>query len=326
MKKFQPDTPVFIEIKSLSDSPHSGAEQPTPQQACHKRRVQNFAQLEGSPDATQDSRLRGGRPGRGSSPGRGSGKSPPSPPLRTDTPRGRLPEGPSGVGQPRPGGKLARRGERASARGRPSAAPSPTPRRKSHLPRRALEAPGGHGGDGGERGPAGRGEGCSAPRAPPAPSRQPHPRRRPARSQPLRLRQAAPGQWGQKLVRQPRRGASEPAGGGRGSARQSVRARRERLPARPAPSSKAPPPPPRLRPLLASPPAPGDRRRHPVGGFPCPGSGARRRPGPGEGEEKGEGRGVDGRQGRRLRGGELLGEENVRLGGALGGGGGARRT
>lgn len=99
-----------------------------------------------------------------------------------------------------------------------------------------------------------------------------------------------------------------------------------RAAARPAPSSKAPPSPARLRPLLASPPAPGDRRRHPVGGFPCPGSGARRRPGPGEGEEKEEGRGVDGRQGRRLRGGELVGEENVRLGGALGGGGGARRT
>lgn len=112
--------------------------------------------------------------------------------------------------------------------------------------------------------------------------------------------------------------------GGRGSARQSVRVRRERLP--------APPPPARLRPLQpgSAPPrqpaCPGRRRRHPVGGFPCPGSGARRRPGPGEGEETGEGRGVEGRQGRRLRGGELVGEENVRLGGALRGGGGARRT
>lgn len=81
--------------------------------------------------------------------------------------------------------------------------------------------------------------------------------------------------------------------------------RRERLP--------APPPPARLRPLQpgSAPPrqpaCPGRRRRHPVGGFPCPGSGARRRPGPGEGEEKGEGRGVEGRQGRRLRGGSLWG-------------------
>ena len=253
-KKVEIRFPLCFTGRRVRGGSTDSGQQPTPQSACHKRRVQNFAQLEGGPDAAPDSLLRGGRPGRGSSPGRGSGKSPPGPPLRTETPRGRLPEGPAGVWPPRPGGRLARRRERASARGRPAAAPSPTPKRKSHLPRRALEAPGGHGGagrpggrrrEGGGRGPAGQGEGCSAPRAPPAPSRQPHPRRRPARSEPLRLRQAAPGQWGEKFLWQPRRGASESAGGGRGPARPSVRARRERLP--------APPPPARPRPLQPDP-------------------------------------------------------------------------
>lgn len=129
----------------------------------------------------------------------------------------------------------------------------PTPRRKSHLPRRAPEAGGGHGGAGrpggrrkerrrgGGRGPEDRGEGCSAPRAPPAPSRKPHPRRRPAGPQPATpFRQAAPGRG------RTRGAAPEGAGGARGVgvwdrlARQSRRG--ARLPVPPPPPGPAHPP------------------------------------------------------------------------------------
>lgn len=144
---------------------------------------------------------RPGRAGHRFEPGRGVGKSPLRPPFGTQMSRSRLPEGPAGLGPGRPGERVARK-RGAGRTARPARrSPRADAEEKSHLPRRDPETaesdggagrPGAGSWAGGGRGPAGRGGRCSAPRTPPTPSGQPHPRRRSARGGPRPLRQAAP--------------------------------------------------------------------------------------------------------------------------------------
>lgn len=220
------------------------------------------------------------------------------------------------------GGRRAQRAAAAQTGGR--VAWGPAARRKSHLPRRAPEAAGGHGGAGrragGGRGPAGGGEGCSAPQAPPAPPRQPQPRRPPGRGGPLPLRQSAPGLGGTDSSGKSEGAAGRASGWESGPiARPSVQAPSERLPPRPAPSRQAPPP-------LAPPPprrlwAPGDCRRLRVGGFHSPRAAPADGPGLGNGGKEGRRGETAGRA--RAEVWKLMGEEDVSLGGALGQGAGA---
>lgn len=202
-------------------------------------------------------------------------------------------------------------GKRASARGWPAAAPSPTPRRKSHLPRRAPEAAGGRvtarwGGDraggGGKAGSGGR----QAEERDARPLGRPQPLPRcltPGAGQPgaghsssVRLYQAS----GEKLFRQPGRGRAGAWGSGAcwrvcPCAAQEA-ARSKRMP--------APPPPARPRPLLARPAGPGRPPLPPRWRLLFPSERLREPPGPGVGSEEGEGA-------ETRRGGEGCGEGSL---------------
>lgn len=262
------------------------------------------------------SRARGcwaGRPGRVPAPER-SGRSRRNQAFR----RRRLPRG-TGRRGPAGGWRGGREPGAGLAAPPAAAAPSPTPGRKSYLPRWAPAAagglswagrPGAGRGGGGGRGAAGRGERCSAPPAPPAPSRQPHPRSRPAGADHFPLRQAAPGRarsTGTNSAGCSWRGPGQADGWRLDPARPLAPALRERL--------SAPPPPARSRPLLAGRAPARNGLGRGVGGFSSQ-SGARRRQGLGGGEAEESG-------GRGLRRGEL---GAGRMGGARGEGGARRPT
>lgn len=247
-----------------------------PQPAGRTAACTTLPKSERGPHAAPGPRCAAGRRGRGSSPGRGWGRSPPGPPFRSEVPR-RAPRDPGRRG---PGGGSRGGGEWASSRGRPAAAPSPTPSRKAHLPRRAPEAARGHGGAGrpGVRRGAGGGQRAGGRDARPHGRPQPLPgsltpdagRPGAGHSPSVRLHQAE----GARTRRAALEGAGELAGVW--PAPPSVPVRREQL--------SAPPPPARPRPLRAGPRAPGDRRRrrHRPGAFPTPPQcGARGRSGPG---------------------------------------------
>lgn len=207
---------------------------------------------------------RGGRAGVRAPGAAGAGPRPAHPSAR------RCPEGPAGGSR---GG-----GEWASSRGRPAAAPSPTPSRKAHLPRRAPEAAGGHGGAGrpgarqgaGARGPGG---GMLGPTGAPNPSPAASPRT-PASPEPATPPPSGCTRpRGHELVGQPWRGRASWRGSGR--LRRQSRCGASSCPPRPLPPGPAPSAPGRV---------PRETAATATGlalSFPPPQSGARGRPGPG---------------------------------------------
>lgn len=180
-------------------------------------------------------------------------------------------------------------GKRASARGWPSAAPSPTPRRKSHLPRRAPEAAGGGGSQRGggatgreEEGRRGAGagrrrRGMLGPWGAPSPFLDASPPAPASRERATPPPSSCTRPAGRNSSGSP--GGGERAPGGREPAGASVPARRKK---RPAPSGCPPRPlPPGPAPSSPAPLAPGDRHCRRAGGFSSPANGSANRQGPG---------------------------------------------